>query len=68
MVMYFNPIKVLMPLALWLIAIGVVKGVSDVIRYDLRVTVSTLLLFLSGLIIASMALLADLIVRSRADT
>lgn len=68
MVMYFNPIKVLMPLALWLSAAGVVKGVVDVIRYDLRVTVSTLLLVLSGLIIASMALLADLIVRSRGDT
>jgi hypothetical protein len=39
-----------------------------VIRYDLRVTTSTLLLVMSGLIIASMALLADLIVRSRADT
>jgi len=68
MVMYFNPIKVLMPLALWLLFAGVVKGVVDVIRYDLRVTTSTLLLFMSGLIIASMALLADLIVRSRGDT
>ena len=36
MVMYFNPIKVLMPLALWLFFIGVVKGVVDVIRYHLR--------------------------------
>ena len=68
MVMYFNPIKVLMPLALWLIFLGVAKGIVDVIRYDLRVTTSTLLLVMSGLIIASMALLADLIVRSRADT
>jgi glycosyltransferase involved in cell wall biosynthesis len=63
MVMYFNPIKVLMPLALWLFFAGIV----DVIRYDLRVTTSTLLLVMSGLIIASMALLADLIVRSRAE-
>jgi len=39
-----------------------------VIRHDLRVTTSTLLLLMSGLIIGSMALLADLIVRSRADT
>jgi hypothetical protein len=68
MVMYFNPIKVLMPLALWLIFFGVVKGIYDVIRYDFRVTTSTLLFFVSGLIIGSMALLADLIVRSRADT
>jgi hypothetical protein len=68
MVMYFNPIKVLMPLALWLFFAGIVKGIVDVIRYDLRVTTSTLLLVMSGLIIASMALLADLIVRSRAET
>jgi glycosyltransferase involved in cell wall biosynthesis len=68
MVMYFNPIKVLMPLALWLIFIGFAKGIYDVIRYDLHITTSTLLLFVSGLIIGSMALLADLIVRSRAET
>jgi len=68
MVMYFNPIKVLMPLALWLFFFGIAKGVADVIRHDLRVTTSTLLLLMSGLIIGSMALLADLIVRSRADT
>ena len=67
MVMYFNPIKVLMPLALWLVFAGMVKGVVDLIRYDLRVTTSTLLLFMSGLIIGSMALLADLIVRSRQE-
>jgi glycosyltransferase involved in cell wall biosynthesis len=68
MVMYFNPIKVLMPLALWLFGAGVIKGVVDVIRYHFRVTTSTLLLIMAGLIIASMALLADLIVRSRVDT
>jgi polyisoprenyl-phosphate glycosyltransferase len=68
MVMYFNPIKVLMPLALWLIFAAVVKVVVDVVRLGLRVPTSTLLLFMSGLIIASMALLADLIVRSRGET
>ena len=68
MVMYFNPIKVLMPLALWLFGLGVVKGIVDVVRYHFRITTSTLLLVMSGLIIASMALLADLIVRSRSET
>jgi hypothetical protein len=68
MVMYFNPIKVLMPLALWQIFFGFVKGIYDVIRYNLHVTTSTLLLLMSGLIIGSMALLADLIVRSRGET
>ncbi len=67
MVMYFNPIKVLMPLALWLFAIGVVKAVVDVSIYDFRITTNALLLLITGLLIASVALLADLIVRSRAD-
>jgi glycosyltransferase involved in cell wall biosynthesis len=67
MVMYFNPIKVLMPLALWLFGLGVGKGLYDVVRYRFHLTTSTLLLVMSGLIIAAMALLADLIVRSRVD-
>jgi polyisoprenyl-phosphate glycosyltransferase len=67
MVMYFNPIKVLMPLALWIFFFGLVKGVVDIARYHLRLTTSTLLLLLTGLMIGSIALLADLIVRSRDD-
>jgi polyisoprenyl-phosphate glycosyltransferase len=67
MVMYFNPIKVLMPLALWIFFFGVVKGVVDIVRYHFRLTTSTLLLLLTGLMIGSIALLADLIVRSRDD-
>lgn len=67
MVMYFNPLKVLMPLALWLLAIGGVKVIYDVVTNPVRVAINTLLLILTGLIIASMALLADLIVRSRGD-
>jgi glycosyltransferase involved in cell wall biosynthesis len=65
MIMYFNPIKVLMPLALWLLGIGFVKGVTDLFRYDLRLTGNAILVVLTGLIIATLALLADLIVRSR---
>ena len=33
MVMYFNPLKVLMPPALWLVGIGLVKGVVDMVRH-----------------------------------
>ncbi|CAN5272293.1 S-layer glycoprotein N-glycosyltransferase AglJ [soil metagenome] len=65
MVMYFNPIKVLMPLALTALGIAVIKGITDVIRYDFRLTTNAVLLFMTGLIIATLALLADLIVRSR---
>jgi glycosyltransferase involved in cell wall biosynthesis len=67
MVMYFNPIKVLMPLALWIFGIGVVKGIVDIVRYQFRLTTNSILLILTGLIIGAIALLADLIVRSRAD-
>jgi glycosyltransferase involved in cell wall biosynthesis len=67
MVMYFNPIKVLMPLALLLLGVGAVKAVVDVIRYTFRVTTNSMLLIVTGLIIASVALLADLIVRSRSN-
>ena len=68
MVMYFNPLKVLMPSALCLLGIGVVKGVFDMVVHPLRFAINTILIFVTGLIIASLALLADLIVRSRGDT
>ena len=67
MVMYFNPLKVLMPVALFLLGLGVAKGVFDLIVHPLLIAINTVLIFVSGLIIASMALLADLIVRSRSD-
>lgn len=67
MVMYFNPVKVLMPVALTLLGIGAVKVVVDVARYHFRVTTNATLLVVTGLILASMALLADLVVKSRGD-
>ena len=68
MVMYFNPLKVLMPVALFLLGLGVAKGIFDMVVHPLLFAVNTVLIFVSGLIIASLALLADLIVRSRGDT
>ncbi len=67
MIVYFNPLKVLMPPALWLIVIGVVKGIVDVVRYHFHLTTNTMLLFVTGLIIGAVALLADLLVRSRGE-
>jgi polyisoprenyl-phosphate glycosyltransferase len=67
MVMYFNPLKVLMPPAIWLVVIGLVKGVVDMVRHPFYFPASTVMVFLSGLIIGSLALLADLIVRSRGE-
>ena len=68
MVMYFNPLKVLMPLALFLLGLGILKGIYDMVVHPLYFAINTVLIFVSGLIIASLALLADLIVRSRGDT
>jgi glycosyltransferase involved in cell wall biosynthesis len=67
MVMYFNPLKALMPLALTLLTVGFVKGIVDISIHPVRLATNTVLVFLTGLIIGSLALLADLIVRSRPD-
>jgi glycosyltransferase involved in cell wall biosynthesis len=67
MVMYFNPLKVLMPVALFLLGLGVAKGIYDQIVHPLYLAINTILVIVSGLIIATLALLADLIVRSRGD-
>lgn len=68
MVMYFNPLKVLMPVALFLLGLGVAKGIYDMVVHPLLFAVNTVLILVTGLIIASLALLADLIVRSRGDS
>jgi glycosyltransferase involved in cell wall biosynthesis len=65
MTMYFNPLKALLPLALTLLGIGIVKGIYDVSTHDFKIATDTVLVFITGLLIASIALLADLIVRSR---
>ncbi len=67
MVMYFNPLKVLMPPALWLVVLGLLKGLYDVWYYGFYLTSNTVVIFLSGMLIGSVALLADLIVRSRGE-
>ncbi|MFG2525383.1 glycosyltransferase family 2 protein [Streptomyces sp. NPDC048527] len=67
MVMYFNPLKVLVPPALWLVGLGTAKAVYDLVDHPFRFAINTVLLTLTGLIIGSLALLADLIARSRQD-
>ncbi len=67
MVVYFNPLKVLMPMALTLLGLGAAKLVYDFVTNPFRIPGSTLLLIISGIQIAVLALLADLVVRSRDD-
>lgn len=65
MVVYFNPLKVLMPPALWLLGIGALKVVYDLATNPVYIRNNTIMLLMTGLIVAAMGLLADLIVRSR---
>ncbi|HEX6871595.1 MAG TPA: glycosyltransferase family 2 protein [Micromonosporaceae bacterium] len=67
MVMYFNPLKVLMPPALFLLALGVVKVGYDLVVHPVRFSNNTIMLLMTGMILGAVALLADLIVRSRSD-
>ena len=53
---------------LFLLALGFAKGIYDQFAHPLHFAANTILIFVSGLIIGSLALLADLIVRSRGDT
>jgi glycosyltransferase involved in cell wall biosynthesis len=68
MVMYFDPIKVLMPVALWIMGLGFVKLVYDCVRYNFHVTTSTMLAILVGFQIAVLALIGDLVARSRGSS
>jgi glycosyltransferase involved in cell wall biosynthesis len=63
MVTYFEPLRVFGPLALTLLTAGVFKVLFDIVTKDLRVTVNATMLVLSGLMLFSVGLLADLIVR-----
>ena len=66
MVMYFNPLRVLMPVALTLLAATFIKAGIDLAVHDLRVAGSTVLVGLAAFNIMAIALLADLVVRRTA--
>lgn len=65
MVMYFDPLRVLLPISLTLLAIGFVKLVYDQFTAIFSLADNTVLILVTGLLIGMMGLLADLIVRSR---
>ena len=67
MVMYFNPLAVLMPVALTLLGVGGAKVVYDVISDPVTIAINTVLLVVTGIVVLALALLADLVVRSRDD-
>ena len=64
-IMYFDPLRVFLPLALVFLLVGGGKALVDVARYDWRVTTGTVLVFVTGAQLAGLGLLADLLARQR---
>jgi len=62
-VMYFNPLKVFLPLSLLLLTFGGIKLIRDLIVFHLHVPTSTVLIMLTAVQLGAMGLLADLIVK-----
>lgn len=60
---YFNPLKVFLPLSLFLFAAGGIKLVRDVLVFDWHVPGSTLMIILTAFQLLAIGLIADLIVR-----
>lgn len=63
MVTFFEPLRVFAPIALTLLVVGAGKFVYDMITDPFRIAINTILLLLAGLILFSLGLLADLMVR-----
>ncbi len=64
MVTFFEPLRVFGPLAITLLLVGALKLGVDFFVHGLRIPTNTLLVLLTGLILFSFGLLADLIVRT----
>ena len=63
-IMYFNPLKVFLPVTLTLILVGAVKLLRDIIHYrSFYVPGITLMLVLTAIQVGAIGLLADLIVK-----
>jgi hypothetical protein len=63
MVVYVDPLRVLLPPALLFVLLGAAKAIADAARYDWHITASAVLLVMTGVQIGVLALIADLIVR-----
>jgi len=64
MAMYFNPLKVFLPLSLTMVLLGVGKTVNDLLFHN-RVRESDVIIIVVSVLIGMMGLLADLIVAQR---
>jgi glycosyltransferase involved in cell wall biosynthesis len=64
MVTFFEPLRVFAPIALALLFVGTAKAAYDIVTDPVSIAINTLLILVTGLIIFSLGLLADLIVRT----
>jgi len=62
-VMYFEPLKVLLPVSLALFAIGGVKMIYDIFAYHFHFAPSTVIVILTAIQIGALGLLADLVAK-----
>lgn len=63
MVMYVDPLRVLLPVAFLCVGGGTVKAITDLFRFDYHIATSSMLIIVTGIQIGAIALIADLIVR-----
>jgi polyisoprenyl-phosphate glycosyltransferase len=64
MTLSYNPLKVFLPVGLFLLAVGIVKLGFDWSERDFRLAANTLLIFFAALQVITVGLLADLVVRA----
>ena len=63
MVLSYHPLRVFLPIAMVLGTVGGVKLGVDVVRYDFKPALNTMLILFAALQVLMTGLLADLIVR-----
>lgn len=62
-IMYFNPLRVFLPVSLGMLGVGLAKMVYDVFAYRFHFAPSTVMIVLTAIQLGAIGLLADLIVR-----
>jgi len=62
-IMYFNPLRIFLPVTLALLAVGLIKMIYDILTYNWHFAPSTVMLMLTVVQLGGLGLLADLIVR-----
>jgi glycosyltransferase involved in cell wall biosynthesis len=65
MALYYSPLRAFLPVAALLLTVGSGKLVYDLLAHPVRVASNTILLFLVGLNVLAVGLLADVVVRAR---